>query len=196
MNIIIGSATHVVSLIWNAICFKIAQYDVRGLKWFLYGLKLPSLRTRQRVTQSALEGHLGCIRLSLRARQRVTQGALEGHLGCIRLSLRARQRVTQGALEGYLGRVRLSLRARQRVTQGALEGHLGRVRGSLRARQKVTQGALDCHLGRARGSQPHNHRVAHLGKSIILLVVRSNSANAWRASRLFLQKNRTEITSN
>ncbi len=28
------------------------------------------------------------------------------------------------------------------------------------------------------------------------LVVRSNSANAWRASRLFLQKNRTEITSN
>ncbi len=30
----------------------------------------------------------------------------------------------------------------------------------------------------------------------IILVVRSNSANAWRASRLFLQKNRTEITSN
>ncbi len=28
------------------------------------------------------------------------------------------------------------------------------------------------------------------------LVVRSNSAIAWRASRLFLQKNRTEITSN
>ncbi len=28
------------------------------------------------------------------------------------------------------------------------------------------------------------------------LVVRSNSANARRASRLFLQKNRTEITSN
>ncbi len=28
------------------------------------------------------------------------------------------------------------------------------------------------------------------------LVVRSNSANAWRASRLFLQKNRTEITYN
>ncbi len=28
------------------------------------------------------------------------------------------------------------------------------------------------------------------------LVVRSNSANAWRASRPFLQKNRTEITSN
>ncbi len=28
------------------------------------------------------------------------------------------------------------------------------------------------------------------------LVVRSNSANAWRASRLFLPKNKTEITSN
>ncbi len=31
---------------------------------------------------------------------------------------------------------------------------------------------------------------------VTLLVVRSNSANAWRANRLFLQKNRTEITSN
>ncbi len=35
-----------------------------------------------------------------------------------------------------------------------------------------------------------------LNYTIVKLVVRSNSANAWRASRLFLQKNRTEITSN
>ncbi len=33
-------------------------------------------------------------------------------------------------------------------------------------------------------------------KHIYKLVVHSNSANAWRASRLLLQKNRTEITSN
>ncbi len=48
---------------------------------------------------------------------------------------------------------------------------------------------------KTRGSKYKN--ALHTSKHIIYkLVVRSNSANAWRASRLFLQKNRTEITSN
>ncbi len=119
--------------LWNAICFKIAQCDVRGLKWFLCGLTLVFVRAKITFTQDALEGHLGRARRSLRARQRVTQGALEGHLGRARVSLRARQRVTQGALDCHLGRARGgSLRARQRVTQGA---------------STVTQGALGEFVG-------------------------------------------------